>query len=109
MTFALLLCLAGLLATIFFIGAYASAWNKLNDDGARLTTSVTREAKRLAPGVVLWATFGSACGVVGVFIMTRVAGITMAEAGWWLWLGIGPGLIWGVIWGIIYGITERNP
>jgi hypothetical protein len=57
---------------------------------------------------VLWATFGGVCGLIGVFIMTRIAGISMAEAGGWIWLGIGPGILWGIIWGIVYGITGRN-
>lgn len=104
----LLFCLAAFIVALFFMGAYVSAWRKLNNSNADLTRSIKQEASRLLPGVVLWATFGSVCGLIGVFIMTRIAGISMAEAGGWLWLGIGPGLVWGIIWGIIYGVTERK-
>lgn len=108
MIFPLLFCLIAFVIFLFFVGVNVSAWRKLGGTTTDLTNDIWQEAQRLAPAVVLWATFGSGCGLIGVFIMTRVAGISMAEAGGWIWLGIGPGLVWGVIWGIIYGITDRK-
>ena len=108
MIFVFLCCIFGLLILAAYFTFYFRAWHRAGGDLSSLTRSLKWEAKKLAPGVVLWATLGGLCGLIGVFIMSRVAGIALLESGGWLWIGIATGVTWGFIWGIIYGITEQK-
>ena len=106
MIFVFLCCLTGFLLLVTYFIVYSYVWYKAGGDLLGLINSINQAARKLAPGVIRWATLGSVCGLIGVLIMTNIAGVSLIEAGWWLWIGIITGLGWGIIWGIIYGITE---